>query len=102
MFRPVEDQNFSRRAFGGNQIGVLGHVSSLVYFSRVNYLLNDLNLGCRRDGVTTHFPPFVVPLETDIAFGEVDSCDLKMILGLARGVSAEKKAMDRVWLVCGS
>ena len=82
MFRPVEYQYLSRRAFGGNQIGVLGHVSSFVDLPWVNYLLNDLNLRCRGDGVTTHFSPFFVPLEADIAFGEVDGCDLEMILGL--------------------
>ena len=82
MFRSVEDQYLSRRAFRGNQIRVLGHVSSLVDFSRVNYLLNNLNFGRGGDGVTTHFSPLVVSFKVDIAFGEVNGCDLKMILGL--------------------
>ena len=102
MFCPVEDQYLSGRAFGGNQIRVLGHVSRLVDFSRVDDLLDDLNLRRRGDSVTTHFPPLLVPLELDIALREVNCCDLKVILGLVRGVSAEKESMDRVWLVCRS
>ena len=82
MFRPVEDQYLSGRAFGGNQIGVLRHVPSLVDFARVSYLLNDLYFRCRGDGVTTHFSPFIVPFEGDIALGEMDGRDLKVIRGL--------------------
>lgn len=82
VFRPVEYQYLTRRAFSGNQIGVLRHVSSLIDFSRMNYLLNDLNLGCRRDGVTPNLSPFVVPIEVYIAFRKVDCCDLKVILSL--------------------
>jgi len=76
VFRPVKDQNISRSAFGGNQIGILGHIPRLVDFSRVNYLLDDLDFGRRGDGVATHLSPFFVPFELDIAFGEVDCCDL--------------------------
>lgn len=47
------------------------------------YLLDDLNPGCRRDGVATHFTPFVVPFEWDIAFWEMNRRDLEVILGLA-------------------
>jgi hypothetical protein len=82
VFRSVKDQYLSRRAFGGNQIGVLGHIPGLVDFPRVNYLLNDLNLGRCGDSVTTHFSPFLVPLELNIAFRKVDCCDLEMVLGL--------------------
>lgn len=82
VFRPIEDQYLPRRTFGGNQIGVLGHVSRLVDFSGVNYLLDDLNLGGGRDGVATHLSPFFVPVEGDIALREVECCDLKIILGL--------------------
>lgn len=82
VLRSVENQYFSRRAFGGNQVRVLRHVSCLVDFSRVNYLLSNLNLGRRRDRVTTHFPPFFVPFEWYIAFRKVERCDLKIILGL--------------------
>jgi len=100
MFRPVKDQNLPRCAFGGNQIGVLRHIPRLVDFSGVNNLLDDLNLGRRGDSVTTHFPPFLVPFKVDIAFREVDCCDLKIILGLVGGVSTKQKPMDRVWFVC--
>jgi len=89
VFRPVKDQNLSRRAFGGNQIGILGHIPRLVDFSRVNYLLDDLDFGRRGDSVATHLSPFFVPLEVNIAFWEVNRCDLKIIRGLGRGVSAE-------------
>jgi hypothetical protein len=82
MFRPVEDQYLSRRAFCGDQIRVLRHVPGLVDFPGVNYLLNDLNLGCCGDGVTTQLSAFVVPFELNIAFREVDCCDLEVILGL--------------------
>ena len=102
MFRPVKDQNLSRRALGGDQIGVLRHIPRLVDFARVNYLLDDLNLGRRGDCVTTHFSPFLVPFEVDITFREVDSRDLKIILGLGGGVSTKQKPMDRVWFVCRS
>ena len=76
VFRPVKDQYLSRRAFGGNQIGVLRHVPRLVDFSGVNYLLDYLNFGSRGDGVTTHFSSFLVSFELNIAFGKVDGCDL--------------------------
>jgi hypothetical protein len=89
VLRPVKDQHLSRRALGGNQVGVLGHVPRLVDFSGVNYFLDDLDFGCRGDRVTTQFSPFVVPIEVDIAFGEVDCCNLKIIRGLVGGVSAE-------------
>ena len=89
MFRSVKDQNLSRRAFCSNQIGILGHIPRLVDFSRVNYLLDDLDFRCRGDGVATHLSPFFVPLEVNIAFGKVDCCDLEIIRGLGRGVSAE-------------
>ena len=89
MFRPVEDQYLSRRAFGGNQIGVLGHVPRLVDFSGVDYLLDDLDFGRRGDCMATHLSPFVVPIEVDVAFREVDCCDLKIIRGLGRGVSTK-------------
>ena len=72
VFRPVKNQYLSRRAFGGNQVGVLRHISRLVDFSRVNYLLNNLDFRRRGDGVATHFSSFVVPVEGSIAFGEVD------------------------------
>ena len=89
MFGSVEDQNFSGRAFGGNQIGVLRHVPRLVDFSGVDYLLDDLNFGCRGDSMPTHFSSFFVPIEVGITLRQMDRCDLKMILGLAGGVGAE-------------
>ena len=76
MLCPVKDQNFSRSAFGGNQIRILGHIPRLVDFSRVNYLLDYLDLGRGGNGVATQLSPFFVPFEVDIAFGEVDCCDL--------------------------
>jgi hypothetical protein len=89
VFGPVIDQNLSRRAFGGNQIGVLRHIPRLVDFSGVNYLLDDLDFGCRRDGVATHFSSFVVPIEVRITLGQMDRCNLEMILGLTGGVGAK-------------
>jgi len=89
VFGPVKDQNFSRRAFGGNQIRVLRHIPRLVDFSGVNYLLDDLNFGCRGDSVATHFSSFLVPIEVDITLRQMDRCNLEVILGLAGGVGAE-------------
>ena len=89
MFGPIKDQNFSRSAFGGNQIRVLRHVPRLVDFSGVNYLLDDLNFWCRGDGVAANFSSFVVPIEVDITLRQVDRCNLKMILGLVGGVGAK-------------
>ena len=89
MFRPIKDQYLSRRAFGGNQIRVLRHVSCLVDLSGVNYLLDDLNFWRRGDGVATHFSPFFVPIEVGIAFRKIDCCDLEVIWGLVGGVSTK-------------
>ena len=89
MFRPVKNQDLSRRAFGGNQVGVLRHVSRLVDFSGVNYLLDDLDFRRRGDGMATHFASFFVPIDGGIAFWKVNCRDLKIIRGLVRGVGAE-------------
>lgn len=89
MFGPVKDQNLSGRTFGGNQIGVLRHIPRLVDFSRVDYLLGDLDFGCSRDGVATHFSSFFVPFEVNITLRQMDRCDLKIVWGLVGGMSAE-------------
>ena len=79
MFRPVKNQYLSRRTFGSDQVGILGHVPRLVDLSRVDYLLDDLNFRRRGDGVATHFSSLIVPIQVDITFREVDCRDLKMI-----------------------
>lgn len=89
VFGPVKNQNLSRCAFGGNQIGVLRHVPRLVDFPGMDYLLDDLNFGCGWNGVATHLPSFFIPFELPVALRELDGSDLKVIRGLIGGVGAE-------------
>jgi hypothetical protein len=43
MLGSIENQDFSGNSLGSNQVGILGHVPSSVYFASVIYFLDDLN-----------------------------------------------------------
>jgi hypothetical protein len=43
MLGSIENQDFSGNSLGGNQVWILGHVPSPVYFASVIYFLDDLN-----------------------------------------------------------
>jgi hypothetical protein len=105
MLRPIKNEHLSRDSFCCEQIRVLRHISRTVDFSFVVEFLDDLDAGLRRDGVSTEFTTLfivVVAVKFFVAFGDLDTCDLEVVLGLARGVGSKEEAVGCVGLVCRS
>lgn len=67
--------------------------------------LGDVDAGLRRDGVSAEFTALfvvVITVKLFVPFGNLDDCDLEVVLGLARGVGSEEEAVGCVGLVCWS
>jgi hypothetical protein len=67
--------------------------------------LGDLDARLGRDGVSTEFTALfvvVVAVEFFVTFGNLDGCDLEIVLGLTGCVGSKEEAVACVGLVCRS
>jgi hypothetical protein len=96
MFCPIENQHFASDGLGRDQVGILRHIPSPVDFPIVIDLLDDLDSGCWGYGVATQLAAFIIVIPTIkfirttggvVAFGNLNSRYLKVILRLTRGMS---------------
>lgn len=105
MLRPIKNEHLSRDSFCREQIRVLRHIPRTVDLSIVIEFLDDLDAGLRRDGVSTELTTLlvvVVAVKFFVAFGDLDICDLEIVLGLAGGVGSKEEAVGCVGLICRS
>jgi len=103
----VKDINFARNGLGGNQVWVLRHVARAIDLSLVVDLLDDLYPRGWGKTVAAQLTTFIVIISAvevvgaagrATAFGNLDCCNLKVVLSLARGVRSKEKAMGGVRL----
>ena len=109
MLRPIKHIHLPRHRLRRKQVRVLGHVPRAVHLALVAYPLRDVDARLLRGGgerVAPELATLVVVVRAvehvarqACAFGEVHFGDLKVVRGLARGVSPEEEAVNRVGLV---
>lgn len=105
MLRAIEDEDFARNSLRRDQVWVLRHVPRAVDLAVMVNFLNNLYPRRWWETVATQFPAFVVIVGTIkfispggrvVTFGDLDSGDLEIVLGLPGGVSAEEEAVSGV------
>lgn len=102
MFCAVKDQGVSLNGHGGDEVWILRHVTSLVDLSRVVDLLDDIEGdGLFRSAVATNLLLLCIivgGIDSRLV-GEVDGCDLKVVLSGTTSVCSDQKAMSGKVLV---
>ena len=107
MLRTIKHQHLTRHSLGRDQFRILRHVARSVDLSGMVNPLGDLNARCRWDGVTSELTALIVVVTAVqfvgawgvVTFGDRDSGDLEVILGLTGGVGSEEEAVDGIRLV---
>lgn len=106
MFCAIKDEHLSRYRFRSDQVGVLGHVTRPVDFTRMVDFLYDLYARLGWDGVSAEFATLVVVVgaielvrQGAVTLRYMNGGDLEVVLGLARCVRAEKQSVDSVGFV---
>lgn len=106
MLCSIKDEDLAVHTEGGNNIGVLGLVSSLVNFPRVLDLLNNVafdggNIACL--AVATNFSALIVVLVGVgcHSLGDLNVGNLDKVGALIRRVGAEEQSVNPVVLALG-
>jgi hypothetical protein len=110
VLRPIKDENLSSDSFSCDEVRFLGHVPRPVDLPGMIDLLDNLNnlyARLRRDSVATQFAPFVIIVRAvqfvrrgaAIAFGNLNSGYLEVVLSLPGCMCPEKEAMNSVRFV---